>query len=305
MPSGFATLPTFLTSPEDSPLLSSPLADRVIAFLHSMPRFVPDSELRLWLDGRALGWVRPALAEALQAQSPERIRLDDSGLHVNAGDTCETRSQHLQTWMIALRDQGLLLNWRDENMLLTVTGLPYLVMERAAFRSLGLCTPSVHMNGWVATPDGVALWVAERSPHKFVDPGKLDNLVGGGVSAGESLATGLEREAWEEAGLHFRRVPSPASRLHIHRRLGEGVQEEWIAVFDHWLPAHFLPTNQDGEVADARLLPVAQALAMVLDGHFTWDAGLVILDGLLRQRHFGPDGVRIEETLRTLGYRGQ
>ena len=50
MPSGFATLPTFLTSPEDSPLLSSPLADRVIAFLHSMPRFVPDSELRLWLD---------------------------------------------------------------------------------------------------------------------------------------------------------------------------------------------------------------------------------------------------------------
>lgn len=284
--------------------MPQPLTERVIAFLHSEPRFQAVNELRLHIDGRALGWVRPGVADALYQLDRQRVRVNTRDLYLSAGTDTASRSQVLQGWMLALRDQGLLPNWRDEAMTLTQPDGTYLIMERAAFRCLGLCTPSVHMNGWVANADGVALWVAERSAHKFVDPGKLDNLVGGGVSAGESLATGLAREAWEEAGLHFRHVPSPRGWLHIHRRIKEGVQEERIAVHDHWLPAHFHPTNQDGEVADTRLLPIATALNMLLDGHFTWDAGLVVLDGLLRQRHFGLEGRLIEGTLVTLGYRG-
>lgn len=284
--------------------MPQPLIERVIAFLHSEPRFQAVNELRLHIDGRALGWVRPGVADALCQLDRQRVRVNTRDLYLSAGTDTASRSQVLQGWMLALRDQGLLPNWRDEAMTLTQPDGTYLIMERAAFRCLGLCTPSVHMNGWVANADGVALWVAERSAHKFVDPGKLDNLVGGGVSAGESLATGLAREAWEEAGLHFRHVPSPRGWLHIHRRIKEGVQEERIAVHDHWLPAHFHPTNQDGEVADTRLLPIATALNMLLDGHFTWDAGLVVLDGLLRQRHFGLEGRLIEDTLVTLGYRG-
>ncbi len=288
--------------------MPQPLTERVIAFLHSEPRFQAVNELRLHIDGRALGWVRPQIAEALCQLDRQRIRVNTRDLYINTGSIgtgsdADVRGQVLQDWALALREQGLLPNWRDEAMALQQPDGVYLVMERAAFRCLGLCTPSVHMNGWVATAEGVALWVAERSTHKFVDPGKLDNLVGGGLAAGESLATGLAREAWEEAGLHFRHVPAPRSWLHIHRRIKEGVQEERIAVHDCWLPAHFHATNQDGEVADARLLPLAPALAMLLDGHFTWDAGLVVLDGLLRQRYFGAEGALIEATLATLGYR--
>lgn len=279
------------------------LSDQVIAFLHSEPRFEPVNELRLHIDGRALGWVRPRVAEALCQLDRQRIRVNTRDLYLSAGHDCASRSAVLQAWAIALREQGVLANWRDEAMQLDQPDGPFLAMERAAFRTFGLCTPSVHLNGWVAMPDGVQLWVAERSAHKFVDPGKLDNLVGGGVSAGEPLALALAREAWEEAGLHFRRVPRPASTLHIHRRIQEGVQEEQIAVHDTWLPAHFHPTNQDGEVADARLMPLPAVLAMLLDRHFTWDAGLVVLDGLLRQRYFGVAAMQIEQTLAALGYR--
>lgn len=287
------------------------LSDQVIAFLHSEPRFEPVNELRLHIDGHPLGWVRPRVAEALCQLYRQRIRVNTRDIYLSAGSDCASRSQVLQAWAMALREQGVLANWRDEAMQLDLPdatldsqpGAPFLIIERAAFRTFGLRTPSVHLNGWVAMPDGVQLWVAERSAHKFVDPGKLDNLVGGGVAAGEPLALALAREAWEEAGLHFRRVPRPASTLHIHRRIQEGVQEEQIAVHDTWLPAHFLPTNQDGEVADARLMPLPAVLAMLLDRHFTWDAGLVVLDGLLRQRYFGAEGALIEQALVTLGYR--
>lgn len=279
------------------------LSDQVIAFLHSEPRFEPVNELRLHIDGRALGWVRPRVAEALCQLDRQRIRVNTRDLYLSAGNDCASRSEVLQAWAVALREQGVLANWRDEAMQLDQPEGAFLIIERAAFRTFGFRTPSVHLNGWVAAPDGVQLWVAERSAHKFVDPGKLDNLVGGGVAAGEPLALALAREAWEEAGLHFRRVPLPASTLHIHRRIQEGVQEEQIAVHDTWLPAHFLPTNQDGEVADARLMPLPAVLAMLLDRHFTWDAGLVVLDGLLRQRYFGAESTLIEQTLAALGYR--
>lgn len=285
--------------------MSHPSAADVIAFLHGMPRFVPADERRLHIDGHALGWVRPAVAEALRALDVTRITQDGAGLHITTGTDVATRSALLQSWAQALHRDGLLQNWRDEAMQLDVAGQPFLTLERAAFRTLGLRTPSVHMNGWVAHPDGVQLWVARRSAHKFVDPGKLDNLVGGGLAAGESPAVGLAREAWEEAGLTFRRVPSPCARLFIHRRIGEGVQDECILVHDAWLHAHWQPANQDGEVAAVQRMALANALPPLLAGEFTWDAGLVVLDGLLRQRHFGTDGTRaIEATLQQLGYRG-
>lgn len=283
--------------------MPSLLSEQVIALLYSEPRFSPVNELRLHIDGRALGWVRPRVAEALCQLDRQRIRVNTRDIYLNAGSDPASRSRVLQAWALALRENGVLANWRDEAMQLDQPDGAFLSIERAAFRTFGLCTPSVHLNGWVALPDGVHLWVAERSAHKFVDPGKLDNLVGGGVAAGEPLALALAREAWEEAGLHFRRVPRPISSLHIHRRIQEGIQEERIAVHDTWLPAHFLPTNQDGEVADARLMPLPTVLAMLLDRHFTWDAGLVVLDGLLRQRYFGADGVQIEQALTALGYR--
>ncbi len=48
------------------------------------------------------------------------------------------------------------------------------------------------------------------------------------------------------------------------------------------------PVNQDGEVAELRLLPVAQALALASGDDMTTDASLVTLDFALRHRLLAP-----------------
>ncbi len=62
----------------------------------------------------------------------------------------------------------------------------------------------------------------------------------------------MVREAWEEAGL----TPPQMQRLtrgrvlRLLRDIPEGLQREWIHVYDLALPAGLEPTNQDGEVAE-------------------------------------------------------
>src|SRR5918992_1459821 len=71
------------------------------------------------------------------------------------------------------------------------------LLERAAARPFGLTTYAVHLNG--ISFDENNMWIARRSAAKPIDPGMLDNLVGGGISAGSSLEETLVKEAWEEA----------------------------------------------------------------------------------------------------------
>lgn len=282
--------------------MASSLAAQIITFLQQEPRFQAVNELRLHIDEEAVGWVRPRVAEALYGLDRQRVRVSGRDVRLSSDGTTVGRSGLMQDLAIRLKQQSLLQNWRDEAMQLNVAGQPFLILERAAFRTFGLQTPSVHLNAWVSSADGVELWVARRSPHKFVDPGKLDNLVGGGLAAGESRASGLAREAWEEAGLTLRHPPSAQCLLHIHRRIPEGVQDEHVAVHDLWLPAHIQPRNQDGEVASMERWPVKRVLTHLLAGEFTWDAGLVVLAGLLRQRYFGSDNLLIAGELKALGY---
>jgi hypothetical protein len=53
-------------------------------------------------------------------------------------------------------------------------------------------------------------------------------------------------------------------------------------VHDIWLPDDYKPVNQDGEVAEIRRMPVEDVLESILGGEFTLDAGVVMIDGLLR-----------------------
>ena len=45
------------------------------------------------------------------------------------------------------------------------------------------------------------IWLARRAKNKDVDPGKLDNLVGGRISRGMSPTETMYKEAFEEAGI--------------------------------------------------------------------------------------------------------
>lgn len=274
--------------------------EQVLDFLQSVPTLDTMAVQRLWWQDRAIGWLTPTINEALTSLAMDGLtpiasaaELPDWRLTV-APDTLDDTLMRLAR---ALQAAGVLSNWRDEPMDLWWGATRVLSTERAAFRTLGMTTRSVHLNGWVAHPDGVQLWVAERSPHKFVDPGAWDNLVGGGVSSGEDLPLALSREAWEEAGLVLKQAPRSTASLSIRRPIREGVQDERIACYDLWLSPHWQPSNQDGEVSRVRRVPLPEVLSALVAGRFTWDAALVIISGLVQQRYFGADTARIQAAL--------
>jgi 8-oxo-dGTP pyrophosphatase MutT (NUDIX family) len=75
-------------------------------------------------------------------------------------------------------------------------------LERAAARYFGVLTHAAHVNGLVRRSDrAVAMWIARRSDTKAIDPGMLDNLVGGGIATGHTVASTVIKEAFEEAGI--------------------------------------------------------------------------------------------------------
>ena len=151
------------------------------------------------------------------------------------------------------------------------------------------------------------LWIAQRAFDKATDPGRHDNLIGGGVGLGQSPRDTLVREAFEEAGLAPHEVAdaTPGRVIALRRDIPEGWQQEWLYAFDVELPAGRAPHNQDGEVAGFRCLPVAEAAALAAGDSMTVDAALVTLDFLLRHAlptglAAGPDDDRLRHAFERL-----
>ena len=222
------------------------------------------------VDGRAVGSVALAHLDALRPW-PQAFDIGTPG--VTLIEPLPGRSALLAEVHAALRAGGQLRGWRDEVFPLfdPATGDVLASIERAAARFWGALTLGAHATGYVAGEDGrpAQLWIAQRAPGKSTDPGLFDNLVGGGVPAGQTPAEALVREAFEEAGLRpgeLRNV-RPAGVLRLQRDVAEGFQHEWLHCFDLELPAGRVPINQDGEVAGKGM---------------TVDAALVTIDFLLR-----------------------
>ena len=239
-----------------------------------------DARVPLRLNGVPVGSVARAHLAALRALG---VQADDRGVTLRADDAA------LAALNTALRDQGLILAWRDEPFAILdpASGARLGAMERAAARFWGTLTLGAHANGYVADASGrpTHLWIAQRSFTNATDPGKHDNLIGGGVPDGQTPRQTLQREGWEEAGLAPEALHSAVagSVLHLQRDIPEGLQHERLHVFDLALPPALEPRNQDGEVAGFACLPLAEALALAAGDTMTVDAALVTLDFALRR----------------------
>ena len=155
--------------------------------------------------------------------------------HLQAPPTGTTDA--LNTLAAALRDAGLCGPWRDEQLAVTnPAGEVIGTVERGAVRVLGVATRAVHLVG--LAPDG-RMWVQKRSLTKPNNPGLWDTLMGGMVSAADSLPQALARETWEEAGLRVTDLQSlhAAGRITIRRPVSEGYMVEHIDVFEAVVPA--------------------------------------------------------------------
>lgn len=223
---------------------------------------------------------------------PQWLQADDAGVRLSAPR--EAWFDAFTEMNAALRAEGLVPAWRDEAFTLFDTaGTPLgVALERAATRFWGTLTFGAHCNGYVADASGAprTLWIARRALTKPTDPGRLDNLIGGGVPHGQSPREAVVREGWEEAGLTPPQMTGlvRGSTVRLLRDIPEGLQREWIEVYDLALPEALTPQNQDGEVGELMRLPIAEALSPRVIGEMTVDAALVTLDFARRRRLLAP-----------------
>jgi len=248
----------------------------------------------LELAGQRIGCVNDIWRERLLTQEAAIFREENGVLKALDDEPDFTaRSATLAAAALRWRDAGWLNGWRDEQFTAYFTdGTPAFAMERAAFRPLGLTSRAVHLNGLQRMADGeIRMWVGRRSPFKDVAPNRLDNLMGGGIVAGESIQIALERGGWEEAGIPPTRLellPQTALLL-AERPVPRGLHREWLYVFDLWLKEGEIPQNQDGEVAEHVLMPLAEVEQHLVNGQFMSDAALTAIDCMARLGYWGDD----------------
>jgi 8-oxo-dGTP pyrophosphatase MutT (NUDIX family) len=234
------------------------------------------------VEGATVGWITPERAQRL-AGWPDAFRRSERGIGLSTKlDTPEARTAALAAVARTLSAEGALTAWRDERYAVAADpdGRALFELERAAARYFGIHTFAAHANGLVGDDANWRMWLARRSATKAIDPGLLDNLVGGGIAAGSDAAATLVKEAWEEAGLpaDVARRAKAAGSIDICRDQPDGLQRETIVVHDLWLPADFVPANQDGEAVEHRLSAPDAVLSIVASDDITADASLVIVD---------------------------
>jgi 8-oxo-dGTP pyrophosphatase MutT (NUDIX family) len=261
----------------------------------TLARALPPGRYRRFVvDGIPIGRIDEARVERLAAFDAfvcgDDVRLDGK-LH-----TARERSRAMAEAAAALRADGQLPAWRNEMFAIVPPfgGPPLFTIERGAARYFGLPTYAVHVNG-IVDENSPRMWLARRSPAKAVDPGLLDNLVGGGVAAGYRIFETLVKEAWEEAGIPaaLARTARAAGIVHSVKSMFDGLQRETLFVHDLALPGDFVPRNQDGEAVEHRLVELAEAAKTIAATHgpneTTTDASLVVVDYLVRHGHVAAD----------------
>ncbi len=253
--------------------------------------------LPLRIGGHVAGWLDAARVDRLRGFTGV-FEVGADGIAFAPGcDSPEARTAALERVARTLSAEGALTAWRGERYAVVPQfgGPPRFLLERAAARFFGIRTFAAHVNGLVRSGDGILMWLARRSPMKAIDPGMLDNLVGGGIAAGMSVAETVVKEAWEEAGLaaHVARSAVPAGSVEICRAQPDGLQRETIYVHDLWLDSDFTPAGQDGEAVEHRLVGLPDAARLIANATgpevATADSCLVIVDCLLRQGAIAPD----------------
>ncbi|MBA2962495.1 MULTISPECIES: NUDIX domain-containing protein [Ramlibacter] len=227
--------------------------------------------------GHAIGSVEPQWVAGLHAAAPTTVPLlrpamdpAGPGYLVDGADLTTA----LQVLADAMRAAGRAHAWRDEQ--LAVAGEDGAVLgsiERAAVRPLGIATRAVHLLGQA----GSGHWIQQRALDKPTDPGLWDTLMGGMVPARDAVAEALQRETWEEAGLRLDQLEDLQRGGAVLSRgpAGEVAGGYVVEVIDWYrarVPDGVAPVNQDGEVAQFRLVGDAELVRMLVADEFTLEA---------------------------------
>ncbi len=243
--------------------------------------------------GRRVGWVGDRLVDRLRG-FPRTFAVDDRAVRLaDALTSFDSRSRAVAEAVDRLREEGWFPGWRDELFPVGTSfhAPPLLQIERAAARHFGIRCYCVQLNGLVERDGELQIWIARRALTKPIGPGKLDQIVGGGVPAGMGLRACLIKECAEEASIPgaLAVLARPVGAVAYLRQEGDIADDEVMFDYDLALPADFTPVNADGEVAGFELWPASRVKAVLGDtDDFIFDVALCLIDCLIRHGLVGP-----------------
>ncbi len=256
--------------------------------------FEPGDFTPFIVDGELVGRVRAEaiieLADFSDIFAFEGGRVAMRG-HIRGFDA---RTEVMDAVTRELRDRGLISGWREEPYPVgTGFSEPALFdMERAAVPFFGVRAYGVHINGWVDGDDGPAMWIGRRALHKPTGPGLLDQMVAGGQPSGMGLMENVIKECREEAGIaqDLASLAKPVGTISYVTERAEGLRHDVLFNYDLLVPADFTPINEDGEVAEFMLWPMARVIEELESREtFKFNAALVVIDFLVRHGFVDPE----------------
>ncbi|HTZ36966.1 MAG TPA: DUF4743 domain-containing protein [Stellaceae bacterium] len=253
----------------------------------------PARALPLWAGRHRVGWLRRDNAALLRPYDKVFAVDAESARLVVEGD-CDTVSRAVDEVVEELVAAGRIPKWRSETFdVVPRWGEPPLFrLDRGAVPFFGVRAYGVHLNGYRRDGGAYALWIGRRARNKQVAPGKLDNLVAGGIGNGYGVVATLAKEAEEEAsidpGLIAGAVAVGALTYRMETNLG--IRDDVMFVYDLDMPGDFEPSNRDGEIAEFALMPLDDILARIrATAEFKFNVNLVILDFAVRHGVLRPD----------------
>jgi 8-oxo-dGTP pyrophosphatase MutT (NUDIX family) len=253
----------------------------------------PEGFLPLFCGAARIGLVRRDNAEALR-RFPDVFAVEEHGLRLVAKGDLAALSAAVDRVVEALVAEGRVGKWRNECFAVAPRwGAPALFkLDRGAVAFFGIPAFGVHLNGYRRDGGALRLWIGKRAPDKKVAPGKLDNIVAGGIAYGHGLEATLVKEAEEEAALGKDLVAHavPAGALVYRMAKDHGLRDDVLFVYDLEVPADFTPENSDGEIVEFRLMEAREVLDIIRrSDDFKFNVNLVIIDFAIRHGLITPD----------------
>ncbi len=236
---------------------------------------LPGDRLGFYIGSQLVGYVRPEFAARLAAVSCNVAVTDRAVLASTAAPSLNE---------IALT-AGCRVRGEDFDVRAAIDGPVLALLDRGALPDFGVMGVGVHVNGLVRRPEGWHLWVGKRAADKKLDPGKLDNLVGGGVAAGHTPFETLIKEAGEEAALPeaLARTATLQAQFSYNMERPEGLRRDVLYVYDLILPEDFEPHPMDGEVEHFELWLLEKVFETMQETDaFKFNVNLVLIDLFIR-----------------------
>jgi len=244
-------------------------------------RFVP-----LLMGETRVGLVRRDNAAVLK-RFPLAFNVDAETVHIVAPGDATAVSGALDEVVEELVEEGIVSKWRNE--VFTVAPrwgeTPLFSLDRGAVSFFGVRAYGVHLNGYLHDDGQLKLWIGRRNPTKLVAPGKLDNLVAGGIGGGMGAAETLKKEAEEEASIPDALVAKAhaVGAITYKMEVPQGLRDDVLFLYELEVPAGFEPRNTDGEIVEFMLMEAGAVLARVRDSDdFKFNVTLTVIDFALR-----------------------